>query len=115
MDQAHDRISDIVESADVAMFTTSGAGGALHARPLAALQDGFDGTLRFLVEDPSPKVAEIAAAPGRPGAAGPDPRVAGAGPAGARRLTWRRGDGQRQQNGATGWGRWLGDLDSNQD
>lgn len=63
MDQANDRISDIVESADVAMLTTSGAGGALHARPLAALQGGFDGTLRFLVEDPSPKVAEIAADP----------------------------------------------------
>ncbi|MCM3655830.1 pyridoxamine 5'-phosphate oxidase family protein [Agromyces mediolanus] len=60
---AYDRISELVHAADVAMLTTTGADGALHARPLAALQDRFDGTLRFLVEDPSPKVEEVVAHP----------------------------------------------------
>ncbi|MFK4730868.1 pyridoxamine 5'-phosphate oxidase family protein [Agromyces mediolanus] len=59
----YDRISTLVDAADVAMLTTTGEDGALHARPLAALQDRFDGTLRFLVEDPSPKVEEIGAHP----------------------------------------------------
>ncbi|WP_308796983.1 pyridoxamine 5'-phosphate oxidase family protein [Agromyces silvae] len=56
---ALDRISDIVTSADVAMLTTEGGDGSLHARPLAVLQKRFDGTIRFLIEDPSPKVEEI--------------------------------------------------------
>ncbi|GAA2441118.1 pyridoxamine 5'-phosphate oxidase family protein [Agromyces soli] len=56
---AYDRISELVYAADVAMLTTVGEGGALHARPLAALQERFDGTLRFLVEDPSPKLEEL--------------------------------------------------------
>ncbi|MDR5698228.1 pyridoxamine 5'-phosphate oxidase family protein [Agromyces aerolatus] len=59
---ALDRIADLVTSADVAMLTTEGADG-LHARPLAVLQKRFDGTIRFLIEDPSPKVEEIRANP----------------------------------------------------
>lgn len=56
---ALDRITDIVSSADVAMLTTEGADGTLHARPLAVLQKDFERSIRFLIEDPSPKVEEI--------------------------------------------------------
>jgi general stress protein 26 len=60
---ALDRISAIVTSADVAMLTTEGADGTLHARPLAVLQKTFERSIRFLIEDPSPKVEEIRANP----------------------------------------------------
>lgn len=60
---ALDRISDIVTSADVAMLTTVGTDETLHARPLAVLQKSFEGSIRFLIEDPSPKVAEVRATP----------------------------------------------------
>jgi len=58
-----DRIAEIVTSADVAMLTTEGADGSLHARPLAVLQKTFERSIRFLIEDPSPKVEEIRANP----------------------------------------------------
>jgi len=58
-----DPIAEIVTSADVAMLTTEGADGSLHARPLAVLQKTFERSIRFLIEDPSPKVEEIRANP----------------------------------------------------
>mgnify|MGYP001323090235 CR=1 FL=1 len=58
-----DRIAEIVTSADVAMLTTEGPDGSLHARPLAVLQKTFERSIRFLIEDPSPKVEEIRANP----------------------------------------------------
>lgn len=53
----------LVTGADTALLTSRGADGMLHARPLAVLQDDFDGVVRFLVQDPSEKTLEIAADP----------------------------------------------------
>jgi len=57
----HERIADLVTAADIALLTSRGTDGSLHSRPLAVLQDEFDGRVWFLVEDPSEKTAEIAA------------------------------------------------------
>ena len=51
-------ISTILSAARFATVTTKSADGSLHGRPLALLDDDFDGT-----QDPSPKTAEIAADP----------------------------------------------------
>lgn len=53
----------IVAAGRTAAVTTRTAGGALHSRPLAVLDDEFDGTLRFFTQDPSAKTAEIATHP----------------------------------------------------
>ena len=58
-----DLITQLVTGADTALLTTRGADGSLHARPLAVLQRDFDGTVRFLVKDPSEPTREIAADP----------------------------------------------------
>ena len=49
--------------ADVALLTSRGADGTLHARPLAVLQKDFDGVIRFLVQHPSEKTLEVEADP----------------------------------------------------
>lgn len=59
------RLADLVTAADTALLTTRASDGTLHARPLAVLQDDFDGRVWFLVEEPSEKTREI----------GEDPRV----------------------------------------
>jgi len=52
-------IRGILSSADTAIVTTR-SHGQLVSRPLALqAQDEFDGTLWFLVEDPSPKTDDI--------------------------------------------------------
>ena len=52
-------IRGILSSADTAIVTTR-SHGQLVSRPLALqAQDEFDGTLYFLVEDPSPKTDDI--------------------------------------------------------
>jgi general stress protein 26 len=56
-------ISDIVHGARTALLTTVSEHGELHARPLAVQDKGFDGTLRFLVQADSEKVADIARNP----------------------------------------------------
>lgn len=56
-------ISTILHAARFATVTTIGAGGELHSRPLAVLEDDFTGSLWFFTQDPSPKTAEIAANP----------------------------------------------------
>jgi general stress protein 26 len=53
-------ISAILRAARFATVTTRGAHGALHSRPLALLDDEFEGTLWFFTQDPSEKTAEIA-------------------------------------------------------
>lgn len=53
-------ISDIVHGAHTALLTTVNEDGALHARPLAVQDKTFTGTLRFLVQADSEKVADIA-------------------------------------------------------
>jgi general stress protein 26 len=56
-------ISDIVHGARTALLTTVSSDGSLHARPLAVQDKTFTGTLRFLVQDGSEKVEDIAANP----------------------------------------------------
>jgi general stress protein 26 len=59
----HQRVAELVAATATAVLTTRGADGSLHSRPLAVLQDDFDGRIWFLVEDPSEKTAEIVADP----------------------------------------------------
>jgi general stress protein 26 len=56
-------ISDIVHGARTALLTTVSEDGSLHARPLAVQDKTFHRTLRFLVQDGSEKVADIARNP----------------------------------------------------
>lgn len=53
----------ILAAGRTAAVTTRAADGALHSRPLAVLDDDFDGTLRFFTHDPSAKTAQIAEHP----------------------------------------------------
>jgi general stress protein 26 len=55
----HERLSDLVTAANTALLTTRAADGTLHSRPLAVLQDDFDGRIWFLVEEPSEKTREV--------------------------------------------------------
>ncbi len=55
----HERLSDLVTAAKAALLTTRAVDGTLHSRPLAVLQDDFDGRIWFLVEAPSEKTREI--------------------------------------------------------
>lgn len=52
-------IRGILKSGRTALVTSRAKSGALHSRPLALLDDEFDGTLFFLTEDPSAKTDEI--------------------------------------------------------
>ncbi|MBI5161416.1 MAG: pyridoxamine 5'-phosphate oxidase family protein [Micrococcales bacterium] len=69
MDRELDIIRRILSAGRYAFVTTRTADGALHSRPLALLDradddpDRFDGTLWFFTEDPSSKVADVAAHP----------------------------------------------------
>jgi general stress protein 26 len=56
-------ISDIVHGARTALLTTVSEDGQLHARPLAVQDKSFHGSLRFLVQDGSEKVEDIARNP----------------------------------------------------
>jgi general stress protein 26 len=56
-------IAKIVKAARIGLLTTVSADGMLHSRPLAAQDVEFDGDLWFFTQDPSPKVADIAANP----------------------------------------------------
>jgi len=56
-------ISAILSAGRTAAVATRTADGALHSRPLAVLDDEFDGILRFFTGDPSAKTAEIATHP----------------------------------------------------
>jgi len=56
-------IRTIINAAKVAVLTTTSHEGELHSRPLAVLDDEFDGTLWFFTADPSPKSEDIALNP----------------------------------------------------
>ncbi|MET0303097.1 MAG: pyridoxamine 5'-phosphate oxidase family protein [Microbacteriaceae bacterium] len=49
----------ILKAGRTAIVTTRAKSGALHSRPLALLDDDFEGTLWFFTEDPSEKTDEI--------------------------------------------------------
>lgn len=59
-DDERTTISTILQAARFATVTTRSDDGSLHSRPLAILEDEFDGTLWFFTQDPSMKTAEIA-------------------------------------------------------
>jgi general stress protein 26 len=52
-------IRGILKSARVAVVTTRSDDNHLYSRPLALVDDEFDGTVWFLTEDPSAKTAEV--------------------------------------------------------
>ena len=54
----HEKLWAMIESIKFAMLTTED-GGQLRARPMAAAQDGFDGTLWFFSRASSPKMGEV--------------------------------------------------------
>jgi general stress protein 26 len=58
-----DIVHTILKAARTAVVTTQTTDGSLHSRPLAVIEDEFDGTLWFFTADPSPKTADIAAHP----------------------------------------------------
>jgi general stress protein 26 len=56
-------IRSIIGAAKVAVLTTTSPSGELHSRPLAVLDDVFEGSIWFFTQDPSPKSEDIAANP----------------------------------------------------
>lgn len=56
----YQRIAKLLESIDIAMFTTRGRDGHLVSRPLSTQVAEFDGTVWFMVNARSSKVGEIA-------------------------------------------------------
>jgi general stress protein 26 len=54
-----DKVWALIKDVKVALMVTVGDGGALHGRPMVALNKHFDGTLWFASGDTSPKLAEI--------------------------------------------------------
>lgn len=53
-------IRTILKNGRTAIVTTHSAGGQLHSRPLALLQNEFEGTLWFFTQHPSPKTDDVA-------------------------------------------------------
>ena len=56
-------IRSIIDAAKVAVLTTTSPSGELHSRPLAVLDDVFEGSIWFFTQDPSAKSEDIAANP----------------------------------------------------
>jgi general stress protein 26 len=56
-------VERILGAGRTASVTTRTAGGALESRPLAIIEDDFDGRLWFFTADPSAKTADVAAHP----------------------------------------------------
>jgi len=58
-----DIIRTIISGTRVATLTTVSATGELHSRPLAVLDQPFEGALWFFTADPSPKTEDVAGDP----------------------------------------------------
>jgi general stress protein 26 len=56
-----DKVSQLIESARIALVTSVSEEGQLVSRPLAMQDREFDGTLWFFTQDPSPKTEQVAA------------------------------------------------------
>jgi general stress protein 26 len=56
-------VTSILKAGRTASVTTRTATGVLHSRPLAIIDDDFDGTLWFFTAHPSAKTTDIAAHP----------------------------------------------------
>jgi general stress protein 26 len=55
-----DTIRTIVSGTRIAVLTTVSPSGELHSRPLAVLEDTFEGSVWFFTQDPSPKTTDVA-------------------------------------------------------
>jgi general stress protein 26 len=53
------KVGKMIADIDFAMFTTVGADGQLHSRPMSTQKMDFDGTVWFFTYEDSPKVAEV--------------------------------------------------------
>jgi general stress protein 26 len=56
-------VRTILKAARTASVTTMTRTGELHSRPLAVIDDDFQGTMWFFTSDPSPKTDDLAAHP----------------------------------------------------
>lgn len=56
-------IRAIISAAKIAVVTTTSTAGELHSRPLAVLENAFEGSLWFFTQDPSHKTHDIAESP----------------------------------------------------
>lgn len=56
-----EKVSQLIESARIALVTSVNDEGQLVSRPLAMQDREFDGTLWFFTQDPSPKTDQVAA------------------------------------------------------
>jgi general stress protein 26 len=63
MSEGIEIVRTILKAARTASVTTRTAEGDLHSRPLAVIEDDFDGTLWFFTADPSPKTQDLAVHP----------------------------------------------------
>lgn len=59
-DGDREKVWELVKDIRVALLVTSGEGGALRGRPMAAMNKDFDGTLWFASRAQTPKLGEIA-------------------------------------------------------
>ena len=53
------KVWELIQDIQIALMVTSGEGGALRGRPMAAMNKDFEGTLWFASRDGAPKLAEI--------------------------------------------------------
>lgn len=56
---AIDKLGNLVKSIKICMLTTLQENGELHSRPMAKLENEFDGKFRFFTSLDSPKVYEL--------------------------------------------------------
>ncbi len=62
-DEDKNKVYELVKDIKMAMLATLSPEGRMHARPMASIQKGFDGTLWFMSSEHSLKVDEIEARP----------------------------------------------------
>ena len=53
------KVWDLIKDIGIALMVTSGEGGQLRGRPMAAMNKDFDGTLWFASREAAPKLDEI--------------------------------------------------------
>ena len=53
------KVWELIKDIKIALMVTSGDGGALRGRPMAAVNKDFDGTLWFASREGAPKLGEI--------------------------------------------------------
>lgn len=54
------KVWELIKEIRIALLVTTGSGGRLHARPMAAMNKVFDGVLWFATREGTPKLDEIA-------------------------------------------------------